>query len=225
MGIYFRSIKALSVGVMGSNERKLFFRDKSTLIEDEGDIYIFRRKNNVIYECDENGSPIIAGQLQPGVGVPGQPGAPTPLSRSVYQGYDAGKKRQIEYENAKRREEDEIAKAKSESESEDNKSKKKSIEDELSEEDDLSVLDEDFRFEGDEEDEKEPKKQEPTKKKPKKSKPKDMKAKKKSTKSKTTKTKKKETTKKKASKKKKKKKDDDDDNFKERSNILKGFSK
>lgn len=218
MGTYFRSIKAISVGVMGSNERKLFFRDKSTLVEDEGDIYIFRKKNNVIYECLEDGTQIIAGQPQPGQGAPGQLGAPTPISRSVYQGHDAQKRKQIQYENEQRRQERDKEDSKTDESEEETKSKKKSIEDELSEEDDLSILDDDFKFEGDEEEE-EPKKQEPTKKKPKQSKPKNVKSSKKSTKSKT-KTKKKATTKKKTSKKKKKK-----DDFEDRSKILRGFSK
>jgi len=154
MATYFQAHKARSVAVLGANNPKLFFKDKPTLVENEDDIFIFRRKTDVIFECNENSRPIaneVTGQDAPVIG----PGAPVPLSRSTYQGHEGAKRKQLMAEQSINEQEIENEKARKSKKTK--AKKKKDIETELSEEDDLSVSDDDFDFE-DEKKEEEPKK-------------------------------------------------------------------
>jgi len=206
MATYFQAHKARSVAVLGANNPKLFFKDKPTLVENEDDIFIFRRKTDVIFECNENSRPIaneVTGQDAPVIG----PGAPVPLSRSTYQGHEGAKRKQLMAEQSIN--EQEMENKKAEEAKKTGTKKKKDIETELSEEDDLSVSDDDFDFEEDEKEEEKPKK------KKSKTKTKKTTAKKKSSAKKTT-------AKKTSPKKSKPKKKSGD--FKKKKNILDSFS-
>lgn len=195
MGAYFKALRAISVAVLGSNNKNIFRRDTPTLIEDEGDIYIYRKKDN-LYECDAEGN-----ALNQGSGPQVSRAAP-PLSRDVYHGLDGAKRRQIQAENTMR--ENERARKEAEASAVEDK---KDINDELSSEDDLDVEDDDFDFEeDDEEEEKTVEQPKPKKSKPKKKVSKDKKVttKKTAKASKKTKSKKKPDKKKKSDHKKKK---------------------
>jgi len=137
---YFKALKARSVAVMGANRKDIFYNDKVTEVSDPDDIYIYRKKIHVIYECDKESNPLKATNIVQGRGGVGVVQRPPPQSRQTYQGFDAAKRRQILAEASMNKQK------KDDEQNEKTENEKASIEDELNQKKLLVTLDKRWRL-------------------------------------------------------------------------------